>query len=382
MNKVKILGQVFTPYDTAKYMTTLIKNNGLCLEPSSGDGIFLQFLKNYISIEYDKVYADKTNSLNIDFFEYDISEKFDTVIGNPPYVLYKNFLENTKKLLNSSIIDDRGNLFLHFIEKSFYHLNDNGEIIFIIPKEFLKLTSAIKLIAELMNNGTFTHILDLSEDNTFKGYGVDAIIFRYEKNNYNRDVITFNGVFKLEIVNGFLNIKKDNEKYINFSDLFYVKVGAVSGMDKIFNHDDGIDFVFSETCSTNKTKKMLYNTIHDSLLTNKELLLNRKIKKFNDNNWFCWGRNMYNSLDDRIYVNTKTRKHNPFFINDCKNYDGSILAIFPKSKKYEIEFLKNFLNSVDWQSIGFYYNGRYIFNQKALENCILPEKLLYENQKR
>ena len=67
MNKVKILGQVFTPYDTAKYMTTLIKNNGLCLEPSSGDGIFLQFLKNYISIEYDKVYADKTNSLNIDF---------------------------------------------------------------------------------------------------------------------------------------------------------------------------------------------------------------------------------------------------------------------------------------------------------------------------
>ena len=42
--------------------------------------------------------ADKS-LLNLDFFAYPVSEKFDTIIGNPPYVRYQDILQSTKALL-------------------------------------------------------------------------------------------------------------------------------------------------------------------------------------------------------------------------------------------------------------------------------------------
>lgn len=118
---------------------------------------------------------------------------------------------------------------------------------------------------------------------------------------------------------------------IVFSDLFFVKVGAVSGADIIFNNDKfgNMEFVYSQTYKTNQTRKMIYGDYGKNcsyLYKFKKHLLTRKIKKFNDNNWWEWGRSYYKSNLFRIYVNTKTRSKNPF-IHKCKAYDGSILAI-------------------------------------------------------
>ena len=70
-----------------------------------------------------------------DFIKQNIKKKYKTIIGNPPYI-------KTKK----------GNLYIDFIEKCYNLLDNNGELIFIIPSDFLKLTCASKLLNIMSNN--------------------------------------------------------------------------------------------------------------------------------------------------------------------------------------------------------------------------------------
>ncbi len=66
------------------------------------------------------------NFLKYDFFDYPIFQKFDTIIGNPPYIRYRDIPEATRNKLSSELFDERSNLYLFFIEKSIQHLNDGG----------------------------------------------------------------------------------------------------------------------------------------------------------------------------------------------------------------------------------------------------------------
>jgi len=119
---------------------------------------------------------------------------------------------------------------------------------------------------------------------------------------------------------------------------------------------------------------MLYDKLHPHLEQHKSTLLQRKIKKFDENNWWQWGRAYYKSENPRIYVNNKTRNKKPFFIHSTTAYDGSVLAIFPKQNLNQNQ-LQNFcdeLNAINWQELGFVVDGRSIFSQKSLENTLLP----------
>lgn len=366
------LGQVFTPIEIANKMVSLIKNNGNKLEPSCGDGVFINLLNNITGIEYDSTHCPN-GAINIDFFSYDINNKFDTVIGNPPYVKYNNINSETKMLLENynELFDKRSNLYLFFIYKSILHLKENGELIFIIPRDFLKSTSSKRLNQFIYENGTITDFIDFGDKNIFKNATPNTIIVRFEKNNYSR---LTNKNLKFTCQNGKIYFMKNNYS-IKFSDLFYVKVGAVSGNDKIFEHPEGIDFVCSKTNKTGQTRKMLYNKYHIDLEKYKNILIKRKIKKFDNSNWYMWGRNFYQSNEPRIYVNIKTRNKKPFFLSDCICYDGSILAIFPKSSKIGKEIKKacHLLNEIDWNELGFICGNRFMFSQNSLENCLLPD---------
>lgn len=379
---VSEFGQVFTPDFIVADMVHLIKNNGSVLEPSAGDGAFVNLLnkQNLTAIEFDKSLAEKNNFLNIDFFNFDIEKKFNTIIGNPPYVRYQDIHNQTKTLLQNSIFnkydidyslfDNRSNLYLFFIYKSTLHLKKNGELIFITPRDFLKATSAIKLNKFIYDNGTITDIVELGDKKIFKNAQPNTIIWRFEKDNFSRTTtIKNNFVFN----KGQLLFTK-NRYSVNFNDIAFVKVGAVSGADNYFKHNDGEDFVCSLTVKNGQTRKMLYNTKHKDLEQYRDKLLNRKIKKFNESNWWHWGRGYYKSNKARIYVNNKTRQKQPFFISQTKAYDGSVLAIFPKKNISDIklEKLKNDLNKVNWEELGFVVDGRFIFSQKSLENTLLP----------
>lgn len=369
---VKTLGQVFTPEHVVYNMTNLRKNYGTILEPSCGDGAFSSQIKDCVAIEYDKSVAPN-DALVMDFFDYSLDNKFDTIIGNPPYVRYQDISQDTKDKLDMTLFDERSNLYLFFIHKCINHLNPHGELIFIVPRDFLKATSSIQLNNFIYDKGTITDIVDLGDKKIFKGACPNCVIFRFEKDNFERKT---NQTKHFSVVNGQLLFT--NKVYTTlFSDLFFVKVGAVSGADKYFISTNGNrEFVCSQTRETSKTRKMFYNIETDALLPYRQELLDRKIKKFNDNEWYLWGRNYFESNKERIYVNCKTRKLEPFFYHNCKAYDGSVLAIFPKfdASIEQCKELAEALNKVDWQELGFVCDGRYLFSQKSLEGCILPDE--------
>lgn len=380
---IKHLGQVFTPENIVQAMLHLRRNTGSVLEPSAGDGAFLGAIPGAIGIEIDKVKCP-ANALNIDFFDYPINHKFDTIIGNPPYVRFRDILPQTKAKLDLSLFDSRTNLYLFFIEKSIKHLKPNGELIFITPRDFLKATSSIKLNEFIYNSGTITDIIDLGDSRIFSGAVPNCIIWRFEKGNFSRKAKQSYNYYTqnkdTEIVEKTFTHYRGQLLFLSreyplaFSDYFTVKVGAVSGLDTIFTSEKhgNMDFVCSTTFRTGETRRMIFNQKSDYLLPHKEALLARRIIKFDESNWWMWGRSHYISDDKRIYVNTKTRNKKPFFTHPCPNYDGSILAIFPKDKTADIADLCDKLNSIDWEELGFVCDGRYLFSQKSLQNTPMP----------
>ncbi|MCD6435897.1 MAG: class I SAM-dependent methyltransferase, partial [Clostridiales bacterium] len=258
-DKIKTYGQFFTPDSISEIMLSLIVNKGRTLEPSSGDGVFFNKIPDCIGIEIDEKFC-LPDCLKMDFFDYNVIEKFSTIIGNPPYVKYNAISGDTKDKIVTNIFDDRTNLYQYFIEKCFCMLEDHGEIIFITPREFLKATSNLEMNKLLFENGTFTHYYDMGDDNVFPGAQPNCCIWRYEKNNFNRESKTNDGVKTCSIINGQI-VFCSKEYNVDFSDIFDVRVGGVSGADVIFTHEDGnMDFVCSYTKSTGKTKRMIYNT--------------------------------------------------------------------------------------------------------------------------
>lgn len=374
---IATFGQVFTPLHIVKNMIKLIQNNGRFLEPSCGDGVFLEALEKFkgekIGIELDSKLI-KNNMLNIDFFSYPLSEKFDTIIGNPPYVRYQDIESSTKNLLQNfnHIFDSRSNLYLFFIYKCILHLNNGGELVFITPRDFLKSTSSVRLNEFIFSQGSITDFIDLGDKKIFESAQPNCAIWRFEKGNFNRK-LSDNRIFSCE-KGQILFTKK--QYLVPFSDLFFVKVGAVSGADRIFSNEafGNMDFVNSTTAKSGKTRKMIYGIYGKEcayLQGFKTQLLQRKIRKFSESNWWEWGRDYHKSDKERIYVNTKTRNKKPFFLHKCKAYDGSILAIFPKFKvdSKQLRILCEKLNNVNWEELGFVCDGRFLFSQKSLQDC-------------
>ena len=187
---VKQLGQVFTPPDIVRRMLSLRKNRGAVLEPSAGNGAFLRHLESgAVGLEIDPTHAAASGAIRMDFFDYPAENKFDTIIGNPPYVRHRDIPEATRKKLKSPLLDGRANLFLFFIEKCARHLRDGGELIFITPRDFLKLTAASRLNRMLHDSGTITDCIETGDARIFADASPNCAIWRFVKGDFSRRTI-------------------------------------------------------------------------------------------------------------------------------------------------------------------------------------------------
>ncbi|GHT92141.1 DNA methyltransferase [Betaproteobacteria bacterium] len=376
---VAILGQVFTPERIVDTMLSLRTNAGRVLEPSAGEGAFSRRLPGCVAIELDSSVAPPGARV-MDFFAYPLRERFQTIIGNPPYVRYQDIAPQTRALFDSRLFDARSNLFLFFIEKCVRHLDDGGELIFITPRDFIKLTGAARLNHWLYGQGTITHWIETGDARIFADAVPNCAIFRFVRGDFSRQTLFRRlsdaqwDAREMVHIDGQLAFTHAHLS-VALADLFSVKVGAVSGADDVFTHAEGnLELVCSRTATTGETRRMIYNLRHPTLEQHKTRLINRRVRPFDESNWWKWGR-AYSDVDGpRIYVNCKTRQTRPFFTHTCRAYDGAILALFPSVQGMNLTRAIALLNdAVPWEELGFVVDGRYLFTQRALATLMLPE---------
>jgi len=378
MLNTKFLGQYFTKdISLQKKVFEFIKNNPKkILEPSVGRGDLVKYvLKHYPNIKINCYEIDKSIDFIIntdciisgDFLKTDIKKKWETIIGNPPYV-------KTKK----------GNLYINFINKCIDLLEDKGELIFIIPSDFFKLTSAIKTIKKMMDNGTITHIYHPHNENLFENASIDVIIFRYCKNKKLEKKVLYNHELLYIIESGgLLSFSKSNDNNkITINQLFNVYVGIVTGKESVYKNEElgNIQLLNGE----NKINRYIYLTkfpnkddkINEYILKNKKLLISRKIKKFNELNWFQWGapRNIKvmeeNKNKDCIYVKNLTREKKVAFKSKVMYFGGSLLMLLPKEENLDMDKIVKILNNEETKK-NYMYANRFKIGHRQLSSLLI-----------
>jgi len=382
MSKNK-LGQYFTKNLELKNKVYdfILNNPTTILEPSVGRGDLVDYvLSKNNQIQFDMFEIDNTikllNSIPInqviykDFLTTKINKTYDTIIGNPPYIRTKT-----------------SNLYIDFINKCVNLLNENGELIFIIPSDFFKLTCSVKVLNDILQKGTFTHIYHNDNEKLFENANINVIVFRYCKNfNLPKTIYYNNKLLYLNNNNGLITFdNKINNNLYTFDDIFDICVGMVSGKEEIFKNNIGNIKLIT---GNNKIEKYIYienfpseyNNINEYLLKNKELLLSRKIKKFNDNNWFEWGapRNIKyitNNLNKNcIYLYNLTRKSEVAFINKVNYFGGNLIMLVPKSTNLNLKNILKYLNSNDFKN-NFIFSKRFKIGHRQISNSIIPSSI-------
>jgi adenine-specific DNA-methyltransferase len=380
---MKSLGQYFTTNIELKekiYDFILNKPSNI-LEPCIGQGDLINFVNNKIpNIIFDMYEIDMNIKLleNIDknkiiygdFLKQIIDKKYTTIIGNPPYVKTKS-----------------GNLYIDFIEKCFNLLEDNGELIFIVPSDFFKLTSASILLNNMMLLGSFTHIFHPHNEKMFDNASIDIIIFRYCKNNLIDKKALYNNDLRYIINNN--GLITFNEEFINnhvmFQDYFDIYVGIVSGKEEVYKNKIGnIEVLNGE----DKIDKYIYinefpcedENINKYLLSHKQILIERKIRKFNEKNWFEWGapRNINTIINNLgkecIYIYNLTRKSKVSFIGNVNYFGGGLIMLKPK-KICNLNNIVSYLNSYLFKN-NFMFSGRFKIGHRQISNSYIPNEYL------
>jgi adenine-specific DNA-methyltransferase len=411
-NIKKTRGQFFTTKSRVlDALIGLIKNKGNILEPSAGEGHIANYIEKKLDRDVVCVELDEDKVLNkvcdstikIDnFFNYiKTSGNFNTIIGNPPFVKLKNVEKTTIDLLPEKI-PGNGNLYYFFIKYCVTLLENGGELIFIVPKEWLFNVSSKFVRDYLESNGNFTHFIDCGEEKLFDDADVPALcIFRYEKGYdgkmkyYNTLDNFYSNNFELKTVSYSNTIIFTNKKYNDkkLSDYFDVKVGLVTGAEKVFKIGDNSElspeYLIDIVGTDRELSKYLFlddvkifedlpQNVKTFLLENKKKLINRKIKKFDETNWWHYGalRNFVamNSNRKRIYGLMKTRGDEIFWVgNEFEYFGGGLVGLFIKEGvNIDLDSVVTYLNSKEFKVImeesNMYSNNKVSITPSVLSN--------------
>lgn len=291
----KLRGAYYTPLPLAEMMVKLFSGNKQIknvLEPSCGDGVFLDAMNNTdiidqfdtitaIEIEDDEAikvqnrYESKKNLrvINQDFFDYYeeySDEKFDLILGNPPYIRYQ-YLEEEQRALLSDILTSQGmkankliNAWVGFMVACVNMLSEQGKIAFVIPAEILQVVYAEDLRLFLSNNLSKISIITF-EELVFSDIEQEVVVFIGEKGEEEKGIriielnnlddlkdfdINSNGFQKLQHVhekwtkyfttdkeNELVSEIRNNNLFQKLSDCALINVGITTGNNKYFSVD-------------------------------------------------------------------------------------------------------------------------------------------------
>ena len=211
-NKTKC--QKFTPSALVDTMLNLVNYNAdlmrkTILENSFGSGNIIKagLAQDIYGIELDKILYDnciaelntilksygipavKWNLFNDNALSMKLNVSFDYIIGNPPYISYKEMDENSRKTLKKdfeSCAIGKFDYCYAFIESGIIHLNETGKLVQLIPNNIYKNVFAKKL-RELLIDHVST-VLDYPDQKLFDKALTSVSIFLYDKENLSENI--------------------------------------------------------------------------------------------------------------------------------------------------------------------------------------------------
>lgn len=200
----RALGFVPTPLQVVSFMTLLAapSPNTTCsvLEPACADARFLtEFMRRYgthhaftgveINPQTTAFVRNHIHSaieiIHADFLLWDTAERFDVIIGNPPYGIVGDashypihLLRERKEEYKKRITTWKGkyNIYGAFIEKAVHLLKPNGKLIFIVPTTWLILDDFVYLRRFLAEHG---RIEVFYVGRVFPRVNVSAVVLRF-----------------------------------------------------------------------------------------------------------------------------------------------------------------------------------------------------------
>ena len=239
----KLRGGYYTPVDLATFLVRWIAaiNPEEILEPSCGDGIFIEQLAQHLNnpivtgFEVNKEEAAKAskraaesglshaNVINGDFLGWAIEAlhgkqaRFDAVLGNPPFIRYQ-YLPRVFQLRSEEIFSKldckftkHTNAWVPFILASFALLRPGGRLAMVVPAEIIHVMHAGSLRAYLGKNAKRLVVID-PEELWFPGTLQGAVLLLAQKRDGTRDDAEGLGIFP---VRGRDFVERNPEKIFN-----------------------------------------------------------------------------------------------------------------------------------------------------------------------
>lgn len=289
-------GIYFTPPNTIMKALYLLydynKTFNNILEPSCGSCEFIEKLINFYpnaivsGIEYNQIIYDNIKNnydnnsnikiINDDFLKNNLNEKFDLIIGNPPYYVLKKADVDTHYY---DYFDGRPNIFLLFIIKSLKLLTDDGILCFILPKSFLNCLYYNKTRKYIYDNYLILNIIECDDD--YIETGQQTIIFIIKKNNGNDNgndnYILKHLSDKYTIFATCEVIKKLNKLYISATTLNALKFKVLVG-NIVWNENKSLLTDDPQKTRLIYSTDIKYNTLSNKSYTNiaKKNYINKK----------------------------------------------------------------------------------------------------------
>lgn len=214
------------------------------LEPSCGDGVFIEQMLNlnidfasFLGVEIDTEEANKARAIrlhdteiqNRDFHDFCLTtdQRFDLVIGNPPFIRYQYYDESLQSLAANIFqkahlrYSKLTNAWVTFIIGSTLLLKNRGKIAFVVPADILQVTYAKQLRCFLIKTFNQVNIISF-EQLVFDDIQQEVVLLLCEKdgsNNHSIDHIDVKDISSLQSLldNGLhfnaKTVNKDSDKW-------------------------------------------------------------------------------------------------------------------------------------------------------------------------